>query len=372
MITSPTTIPYRQKDGLNFSSIKVFDQKGPKMFYKEYVMGLREDKETSAILIGNMVDEIITNYGGDLTMFEQEFSDKYVQYDGVKSSAQAFVLADYLFEGLRETIHDGRVTGDFETCFRAAFDRIQAEGKYKGKTWDKGLEDFNKVAKDYFDKKIQNIGKKVVDLNMVQTARNVANQLLTDSFTSSILRGERNTLLNKIEVDFNFYGVRCKAEIDCIEIDHVNKVIIPYDLKCTYDNEDFPMSYIKNGYYLQQAFYTVALESWKKEQGMEDFKVALFRFIVGDTSANGRRPLVYKLTSADLANGHNGFTLRGYQYKGIRTLVDEIKWHMDNDIWDCSREAFIAQGNLTLSINYDDKRGINEMERVQLISGATA
>lgn len=372
MIENPKPVPYRQKEGLNFSSIKVFDQKGPKMFYKEYIMGLREEKETSAILIGNMVDEIVINHRGDLTMFEQDFSQKYVQYDGVKSSAQSFVLADYLFDSLRETVHDGRVTGDFETCFREAFDKVQAEGKYKGKTWDKGLEDFNKNAKDYFDKKIQNIGKKVVDLNMVQTARSVANQLLTDSFTAPILLGERNNLLAKVELEFRFFGMLCKGEIDCIEVDHINKVIIPYDLKCTYDNEDFPSAYIRNGYYLQQAFYTVGLETWKRENGMEDFKIDLFRFIVGDTSSNGRRPLVYKLNPQDLVNGHNGFTLRGYQYKGIRTLVEEIKWHLENEIWDCSKEAFNAQGNLTLNINYDSQRGFNEMERVKSVSGATA
>lgn len=349
-----TAMPYRQKEGLNFSSIKTFEDKGPMMFYKEFIAGDKKVLDSAAILIGSMVDDIILTYGGSLDEFHQHFDERYCKFEGVKSSAQAFLLADYVFDAMMETAVDGRVTADFETSFKEAFDKIQAEGKYKGKTWDKALEDFNKTAKEYFDQKVQNIGKMVVDLNMITTAETVAQQLLTDPFTSSLLKNENSPLLTKVQVDFEVDGMKCKAELDAIEINHKDKTIGALDLKCTYDNEEFPYAYIKNRYYLQQAFYTLALREWRVDSSLEEYDILPFRFVVADTSANKRRPLIYTLTDEDIFNGLEGFKLRGNTYRGVVELVREIKWHMEMDVWNCSKEAIDMNGNLTLNVSYDN------------------
>lgn len=325
------------------------------MFYKEFIAGEKKVLDSAAILIGSMVDDIILTYNGSIDEFHQHFSDRYCKFDGVKSSAQAFVLADYLFDSLVETVDStGKVTGDFETCFREAFDKVQADGKYKGKTWDKGLEDFEKTARGYFDNKIANIGKMVVDLNMIATAESVSQQLLSDPFTASLLKNERHPLLTKVQIDFQMDDVKCKAELDAIEINHQDQTIGGIDLKCTYDNEEFPYAYIKNRYYLQQAFYSQALHAWRYQNDLMEYDILPFRFVVADTSANKRRPLIYTLTDADVMNGLAGFNLRGHNYRGVIQLVREIRWHMEMDIWNCSKEAIDLNGNLTLLINYDN------------------
>lgn len=350
---------YRQREGLNFSSIKTFEDKGVGIFFKEFMVGDKKDVSTNAVLIGNMVDDIILTYGGDFEAFQQNFDYRYAKFDGVKSSAQAFVLADYIFESMMEVELGVKTVENasklFEACFSEAFNKIQAEGKYKGKTPEQALQDFEKVARGYFDQKISNIGKMVVDLDMINVAQSVANQLLQDEFTASLLKGERDRKMwmPKVQVEFGLFGVVCKAELDAIEIDHHKKSITPYDLKCVYDNEEFPYSYIRNRYYLQQAFYTQALHVWKAENEMEDYTINPFKFIVADTSANKRRPLVYELSEEDVEKGNVGFMLRGTQYRGVIELVKEIKWHMENDVWNCSKEAFEKQGLITLSINYD-------------------
>jgi len=349
---------YRQKEGLNFSSIKTFEDKGVGIFFKEFMMGDRKEISSSPVLIGSMVDDIILTYEGDINAFHQAFDERYVKFDGIKSTAQAFLLADYIFDSMME-VELGVKTVDnvdkmFEACFAEAFAKIQAEGKYKGKTAEQALQDFEKNSKDYFHKKISNVGKMVVDLDMISTAERVANQLMQDEFTSTILKGERQDKMwmPKLQIEFGMFGVVCKAELDAIEIDHSNQTITPYDLKCTYDNEEFPYAYIKNRYYLQQAFYTQALFIWKGENELADYTIQPFKFIVADTSANKRRPLVYSLTEDDLEMGTVGFELRGYKYRGVVELVQEIKWHMDNDVWDCSKDAYENNGNLNLNINY--------------------
>lgn len=353
-----TAMPYRQKEGLNFSSIKIFEDKGPMMFYKEFIVGDKKVLDSAAILIGSMVDDIVLTYGGSIDEFHQHFDERYCKMEGTKSSAQAFTLADYIFDAMMEVELGQKAVDDdgkiFEVCFNEAFAKIQAEGKYKGKTPEQALQDFEKTARGYFDNKIANIGKMIVDLNMITTAENVAQQLLTDSFTSSLLKNENNPLLTKVQIDFQMDDVKCKAELDAIEIDHRNKTIGAIDLKCTYDNEEFPYAYVKNRYYLQQAFYTQALLQWRIDNGLHDYDIVPFRFIVADTSANKRRPLIYTLTPDDIFKGLDGFVLRGYQYRGVIEIVRDIRWHMEMDVWNCSKEAVDLNGNLTLSINYDN------------------
>jgi hypothetical protein len=346
-------IPYRQKEGLNYSSIKVFDDDGVGVFYDQFILGNKKEKKSTALLIGNIVDDIILSHQGDLTSFYQHFDEKYVKFEGDKGSGQVFVLVDTLFDSLMETAVDGRVTADFETCFREAFDKVQAGGKYKGKTWEKGLEDFNANGKAYFDKKMEAIGKDVVDMKTLAVAEKTANALLTDEFTSTLLRGEGNPVMPKVVIEFEYLGVKCKVEVDMIELNHEEQTIQPIDLKCVYDNEDFNYSYIKYKYYLQAGFYTKAIEAWAKKEDMEDYLILPFKFVVGDTSVNNRRPLIYTLDGQDIINAITGFKLRGYNYRGVHELVEEIKWHMDNDIWNCSREAIENDGHLLLSINYD-------------------
>jgi hypothetical protein len=347
-------VPYRQKDGLNFSSIKTFADKGVGVFYKEYILGEKKDYESNALAIGNMIDDIILTYAGDVELFHQHFEEKYAMSDVVKSSAQAFVLADVLFDSMMETAKDGVITADFEYTFKEAFDKVQAMGKYKGKVVADGLVDFNKVAKSYYDKKISSVGKIMVDLKTLTIAEEVSARLLTDNFTAGVFKSEKAALIPKVVVEFEYMGLKCKSELDGVQINHEEKTINGVDLKSTYDNESFDYMYVRNKYYLQQAFYTIALKSWMIAEGLDDYTVLPFKFIVADTSANKRRPLIYQLNSVDLTNGMNGFTINNSNYVGLITLIKDIKWHIDMDVWNCGKEAYENNGVVNLSINYGE------------------
>jgi hypothetical protein len=346
-------VPYRQKEGLNYSAVKVFDDKGVGVFYNEFILGLKTEKNTNATIIGNLVDDIVLTYKGDLVAFYQHFDEKYVKYDGVKSSSQVFVLADAIFDSMMETSVNGKITADFDVCFKEAFATVQEKGKYSGKTWEKGLEDFNKNGREYFQRKLESVGKMVVDINLLAKAEQVSATLLKDEITGPLLRGETLLTLPKLVVDFNYLGLKWKSELDLPAINHEEKYVQPFDLKCIFDNESFEYSYIKYKYYLQQAVYDTAMKSWMKENGLEDYELKPFKFIVADTSVNNRRPLIYELSETDRQNGYKGFALRGYKYEGIDALGTQIKWHMDNDVWNCSKLAYENNGHLILDINYD-------------------
>ena len=137
-------------------------------------------------------------------------------------------------------------------------------------------------------------------------------------------------------------------ETDAIDIDHETKQIQPYDLKCTYDNEEFNYSYLKNGYYLQQAFYHKGIKVWAAKNNMSDYSILPMKFIVADTSKNNRRPLVYKLNWVHTDQGLYGFTNNGRHYRGIDQLMGAFIWAQENDIWNISKENFDNSGIVEL------------------------
>lgn len=354
-------INYRKLDALNQSMLKLFDN-DPIKFFEEFKLGKkRKEKKNVALTIGDLVDFYLLECKGDEKEFEARFEEKFVLYDGVKGTGQVFLLADILYEETEACMNEaGEITCSFETRFAEAIRRIRIEEKYKGKDDEKILEDFVKNGKDYFDSRMKSIGKTIVDVPIMDKAKLVAEKLKKDEFTRDIFACyEDREFFTHYPIEFSYKldedrFIACKAELDMLLIDHDKKVIQPMDLKTTYDNESFDMMYIKNSYYLQNAFYVTAVKAWAKVNDMGSYHVNPMSFIVGDTSANNRRPLVYHASGKDLYSGLKGFKLRGVSYRGIEKLINDIAWAEENNEWSCSREAFNNKGQMTLNIDYDE------------------
>lgn len=352
-------VNYRKIDALNQSMLKLFDT-DPVKFFEEFKLGKkRKDSKKTAMIIGDLVDFHLLECAGDEEVFENRFDEKFALFTGVKGSGQVFTLADYLFEATEASLNEkNEVTSSFDERFKEAYFKVQAEGKYKGKALDKVLEDFEANGKDYFKTLLENIGKCVVDISLVDKAKIVANNLLTDPFTREIFQeNDKIEIVTHFPIEWKFkIGdklVNCKAELDRMAIDHDKKTIQIDDLKTTYDNESFDYMYMKNSYYLQASFYYMAVVWWALENGLSGYEILPPRFIVGDTSSNNRRPLIYQISKEDVNAGFKGFTMRGIRYRGVDELMNDIQWAEDNDMWTCSREAFNNSGQMKLNIQYD-------------------
>lgn len=352
---------YRKLDALNQSMLKIFDN-DPVKFYNQFKLGKTgRDKKNTALIIGDLVDFYVLACKGDETEFNDRFDEKFALFNGAKGTGQVFVLADYLFEETENCLNEqGMITCSFETRFSAAVNRIKNDTtpKYKGKDEEAILKDFNENGRTYFDMLLENIGKTVVDVSLLDKARSVGNKLLNDPFTSHLFRHDERDYFTHFPIEWRYElgetkSILCKSEVDMLIIDHEHRVIQPMDLKTTYDNESFDFMYIKNSYYLQNAFYDKAVKVWAAENDMGDFTVLPMQFVVGDTSSNNRRPLIYSTSSKDIVNGMYGFDLRGTHYRGVHELVMDIAWAEENDIWNCSREAFDNKGRMKLKIDYD-------------------
>lgn len=355
------SINYRKIDALNQTMLKVFDS-DPVRFFEEFKLGKkRKDKKSLAIQVGDLVDFFVLQCRGDEHEFNNRFDERFCLFSGSKGSAQVFVLADYLFEITENCTNErGVVSVSFEERFKEALAKCQQEGLYKGKTVEKAMEEFEKKGQEYFELRLASVGKTVVDEYVLDKSLIVGRALLTDNFTKELFEGsEDKEIIPHFPIEWVHHidekrSINCKAEIDKLEIDHVKKIIQPDDVKTTYDNESFDYMYIKNGYYLQNAFYYKAVKYWAAtESGLLGYKVPPMRFIVGDTSMNNRRPLVYVTSEKDIQAGWNGFDLKGNHYRGAKELMDEIAWCEENGIWNCSKENYEKNGKMQLAIKYE-------------------
>lgn len=350
---------YRKLDALNQSMLKLFDT-DPVKFYNQFKLGksVREKKST-ALSLGSLIDFFVLACKGDEAEFNSRFDEKFALYTGVKGSGQVFDLVDYLMEETENCLNErGEITCSFETRFNAAMARVRADGKYKKKDDKYILDDFKKDGEAYFDILMENIGKTVVDVSLMDKARIVGNKLLHDPFTAFLFRHDDKDYFTHFPIEWRYrlsetQSIACKSELDMLILDHDHRTIQPMDLKNTYDNESFDYMYIKNSYYLQNAFYDKAVKEWAAENDMDKYIVLPMMFIVGDTSSNNRRPLIYSTSSQDVVNGMYGFKLRGNHYRGVHDLIMDIAWAEENDIWNCSREAFNNKGKMTLNIDYE-------------------
>ncbi len=352
-------VNYRKLEALNQSMLKLFDS-DPISFFEQFKLGRKEDeKKNLATRIGDLVDFYLLDCNGKEDEFDKRLDERFALFNGSKGSGQVFVLVDHLFEETKRCINDvGEITCSFETRFAEAVKRVRADEKYKGKTDEKILEDFLANGKVYFDILMENIGKVVVDVPTIDKAKLVARNLKTDEFSRKFFEPQDDKEVfthYPIEFDFKLDSTRkiaCKAEVDILIIDHEEKTIQPVDLKTTYDNESFDFMYLKNSYYLQNAFYVKAVQEWALENNLK-YHVFPMIFVVGDTSINNRRPLVYETSIMDLQRGLKGFRYRGVEYRGVNKLVEDIAWAEENNEWSCSREAFENRGQMKLNIEYE-------------------
>jgi PDDEXK-like domain of unknown function (DUF3799) len=352
---------YREIKSLNCSMIKLFNT-DPVKFFEQFKLGKkRKDSKTTSLIIGDICDFYLLDCRGNYEEFSNRFDEKFALFEDTKGTGQVFILCDILYDIALESMDDtGTITREFESIFSEGVRKVQALGKYKGASEEKTLLDFDSNGKVYYNTLLENHGKIVVETSLLDKATKVANLLKNDPFTSDVFADDDPMIeyFPKYVIEFIFTTkagkeIECKAELDMIKIDHSNKIIYPKDLKTSFSNEDFDYSYLKYRYDLQGSFYLLAVMSWAKDNQMEDYAIQPMEFIVGDTSANNRRPLRYPMTMTDIQNGLNGYTINGHIYKGISEIIEEISWAEDTNNWNVSKEAFDSNGILPLQIRYD-------------------
>lgn len=348
-----TEANYRAINLDSSSSLKEFAT-DRKKYYRKYILGESvDDKDTVAATTGRIVETLLLEPG--------EFDNRF--YMSVCLSAPtglmlAFVEALYKFTK-EATDEQGNITRSFEDIAKDAY----AESGFKIK-FDAVINKFVGSDAEIFYNELRTVKEKgltVVTTEDVTNAEKIVEELRTNSVTAEVVNlvsSARYSVYNQLQVEnYEVDGMKFKSMMDKVIVDHQNKTIQVYDLKCTWSVENFLEEY----YLYRKAYIQAYLYYWAAKELNEEldrYNVLPPKFIVCD-STNYYNPLIYALTHDSLEEAYDGFTHRNREYTGVRQLIQDLKWALENDVWNISRENQEKNGIVTLKIQDGAKENNN-------------
>jgi hypothetical protein len=339
-----TEAQYRAVKMDSSSSLKEFST-NRKKYHKKYILNEQvEDEDSKAAVTGRVVETLLLE--------PEEFDNRF--HMSVVSSAPTAMMLDFVEALCKHTLactnEDGVVTRTFEDLTRDA----HVDSGFKIKL-DAVLGKFlGTDAEVYFKEmvEVRRRGLTVVTMQEVDNATKIVEELKTNMFTAetvNLLNSPQYSVYNQLQVEgYEVFGHFFKSMMDKMIVDHNEKTVQVYDLKCTWSVENFyDEYYLYRRAYIQGYLYQQAAASWASEHGYGDYKILYPKFIVCD-STNYTAPLVYEMTIQSWMDAANGFEYKGRKYPGVKSLIEDLQWAIENNKWNISRENYLNNGVVKL------------------------
>lgn len=358
---------YRMLDYDSYSTLKDFADDRRK-YYKKYILGKTDDDDdddNKALTMGRLVETLLLEG-------EEEFDNKFYKSSISKSpTGNNLTFVNALYKRTIESVdEDGTVNKDFiQLCQEAYVDAAISKPGFdvfmKGTEKTKGF--IGSETEIYYRQMRESrpMKKIVISLQDYDNAQNIVKELRENELTGPIFNQEtddRWEVFNQLQVEgYSLYSdeveksiedegklaPRFKSMYDKIIVDHKLKTIQFYDLKCTWNVEEFYEAYyLYRRSYIQAYLYNFALVMRRVDLGFDyskGYTIHLPKFIVVD-SINNMKPLIYELTSTDLLDAAMGFTHKNKYYKGVVEIAEELAWAKQNDEWRISRANALTGG----------------------------
>lgn len=343
---SKTEATYRAISLDSSSSLKEFSL-DRKKYYRKYMLNEPvEDNETKASVVGRVVETLLLE--------PEEFDNRFhmsVCLSAPTGLMLTFVEALYK-NTLSATNEMGEVTKSFEDLSRVAY--IESGFKIK---YDAVIAKFQgSDAEIYYNelRKVRGKNLTIVTTEDVTHAENIVNNLRTNFVTAEVVNlvsSARYSVHNQFQIEgYSVDGHLFKSMMDKVIVDHEQRTIQVYDLKCTWSVENFLEEYYlyRRAYIQAFLYYKAALSlTINQNSDLSGYKVEAPKFIVCD-STNYYNPLIYTLTGDDLLEAYEGFEYKGRKYPGVGSLIKDLRWAQDNDVWNISRENYINKGEVKI------------------------
>ena len=342
--TAKTEAQYRAIYLDSSSSLKEFSTDRRK-YHKKYILNeVVEDEDSKAATMGRMVETLLM----EPHLFDERF------HLSTCMSTPTGLMLEFVEALYRHTVaataDDGTITRSFEDMCNDAY----ADSGFKIKL-DAVLGKFIGSDAEVYYKEIREVRAKhltVVTTQEIANAEKIVIELKTNPTTAEVVNlvdDVQYSVHNQLQVEgYEVFGHMFKSMMDKVIVDHKSKTVQVYDLKCTWSVENFYNEYyLYRRAYIQGFLYHKAAESWASEMGYGDYEILLPRFIVCD-STNYANPLVYAMTQDSMNNALDGFEYKGREYPGVAQLIGDLKWALDKDVWNISRENHINNGIVNL------------------------
>jgi hypothetical protein len=327
------------------SSLKEFSQ-NRKKYHKKYILNEAvEEEDSKASIMGRLVETLLL----EDYLFDSKF------HMSVVNAAPTGLMLDFV-EALYKhtaaaTSEDGVLTRNFEEICKDA----HADSGFKIKL-DAVLNKFIGSDAEVYYKEIREVRSKgltVVTTQDVTNAEKIVTELKTNHATSEIVNlvnSAQYSVFNQLQVEgYSINSHLFKSMMDMVHVDHANKIVQVYDLKCTWSVENFYEEYyLYRRAYIQGYLYFHATSFWASEMGYGDYSILYPKFIVCD-STNYMSPLVYGMSKISMQNAEEGFEYKGRIYPGVASIIEDLDWAIENDKWNISKENYINNGVVKLA-----------------------
>jgi len=323
------------------SSLKEFSL-DRKKYFRKYILGEDvEDKDTQAATMGRIVETLL--------MEPEEFDKRFFMSSCAEApSALMLAFVNALYKHTKDaTAEDGTVTRSFEELSRDAY--VDSGFKIK---YDAVITKFvGSDAEVYYNemRTVKSNNLTVVTAEDVNNAEKIVEELRNNPITSKIVNlvsSKRYSVYNQLQVEnYEVNGHTFKSMMDKVIVDHEQQTIQVYDLKCTWSVENFLEEYyLYRRAYIQAYLYFWASTHFREtNEELTGYQILPPKFIVCD-STNYYNPLIYTLEYDDLDSAYVGFTHKNREYKGVRSIIADLKWALENNVWNLSRENFENNG----------------------------
>jgi hypothetical protein len=336
-----TEATYRAVNLDSSSSLKEFSMNRRK-YHKKYILSEKvEEEDTKAATIGRVVETLLLE--------PEEFDNRF--YMSVCMSAPTGFMLDFVNALYKHTVNAtdefGNVSRSFEEISRDAY----ADSGYKI-NYEAVMKKFIGSDAEIYYKEIREVRAKnltVITANDVTNAENIVTELRSNSITAGVVNlvnSARYSVLNQFQIEgYTVDGHLFKSMMDKIVVDHHERTIQVYDLKCTWSVENFYEEYYlyRRAYIQALLYYKAAVYIMNTTEELHGYRVEQPKFIVCD-STNYMSPLIYTLNDRDLMDAYNGFEYKGRMYPGVTSIISDLKWALDTDVWNISRENYINNG----------------------------
>jgi len=335
-----TEAMYRAIQMDSSSSLKEFSV-NRKKYHKKYILNENvEEEDSKASVTGRVVETLLLE--------PEQFDSRF--YMSVCMNAPTGMMLDFVEALCKHTLaatdEDGNVSRTFEEMAKDAY----VDSGYKIK-FEAVISKFQgSDAEIYYNelRTVRSKGLTVVTAEDVTNAEKVVNELKTNFVTADVVNligSARYDVSNQLQVEgYSVDGHLFKSMMDKVIIDHNERTIQVYDLKCTWSVENFYEEYyLYRRAYIQAYLYYKAAHSLTLDGELFGYNVLYPKFIVCD-STNYMNPLIFTLNDEDMDDAYNGFEHKGRTYPGVKQLIEDLKWAIENDTWNISRDNYLNNG----------------------------
>lgn len=281
---------------------------------------LSEEKDFSdGLKFGSLIDCLVTH--------PEDFINDFKVLSTQKPTGQMLEFCDTLFKNKCSKEEAYMLVGFKRDKIEKVFERFENEGK------------------EYYNELLESEGKITITLEEYTNALVIKEKIINGLFTKQYFNSK-----NEIYYQVPLVIGNLKCLFDMIVINHEYKIVFPIDLKTTTGSVyNFKQDFIRWHYYLQASLYQYCLMTYLNQISC-NYTLNNFRFIVASNNPNSI-PLIYTTTKEDLNIGRFGTKTRyGTKIKGFEELIDELKWHEENNMWEVPKEVYDREGHIVINM----------------------